>query len=507
MSQNENDGFAQFTATGGELNVPFDFKIADRAEIKIIRKRSGVEATLVLNTDYTIADNQLNQDLGGVAVLIGSATPALASDIYTALLNTPYSRGVLDGSSDFNQSGDFFAATLNKQLDFLIRMVNRLARDTAKSLKFSETLNISTAIITETIASGRALIAGSAPGTFIQGPTATDIANAQTYASNASTSASNAATSETNAANSAAAAQASAAGMKWRPSVKSATTANITLSGAQTIDGVSIVAGDRVLVKNQLTASQNGVYVAASGAWARAADADTYEELISQVIVVEEGSVSADKLFICTINSGGTLGVTSITWAELSIAIADGSIGFAKLSSGDIATSANIFAGAANKIATASAIKTVLGSVLHVQDQKASGTSAGTFTAGAWQTRTLNTAVINTITGASLASNQITLPAGTYKINCTLPAVSVDQHQARLQNITDGTTTLSGGCFRSWSSSANSTPADLFGIFTIAATKVFEVQHRCAVTRAADGLGIAASFGTEVYANVFIEMV
>ena len=53
---------------------------------------------------------------------------------------------------------------------------------------------------------------------------------------------------------------------------RAATTAAITLSGEQTIDGIAIVAGDRVLVKNQSTSSENGVYIASTGAWSRALD-------------------------------------------------------------------------------------------------------------------------------------------------------------------------------------------------------------------------------------------
>src|SRR5690348_844249 len=61
----------------------------------------------------------------------------------------------------------------------------------------------------------------------------------------------------------------------WKEACRVATTANITQSGAQTIDGVSVVAGDRVLCKDQTTGSQNGIWVCAAGAWARAADADS----------------------------------------------------------------------------------------------------------------------------------------------------------------------------------------------------------------------------------------
>ena len=109
-----------------------------------------------------------------------------------------------------------------------------------------------------------------------------------------------------------------AQGLDVKASVKAATTANITLSGAQTIDGVSIVAGDRVLVKNQTNQADNGIYVAASGAWARSADANTWAELVSAYTFVESGSTYADTGWVCTVNQGGTLGTTPITWSQFS---------------------------------------------------------------------------------------------------------------------------------------------------------------------------------------------
>ena len=109
-----------------------------------------------------------------------------------------------------------------------------------------------------------------------------------------------------------------AQGLDVKASVIAATTGNITLSGAQTIDGVSIVAGDRVLVKNQSAPAENGIYVAASGAWTRAPDADTWDELRSAFTFVEQGSTLADTGWVCTVNAGGTLGTTAVTWSQFS---------------------------------------------------------------------------------------------------------------------------------------------------------------------------------------------
>lgn len=104
----------------------------------------------------------------------------------------------------------------------------------------------------------------------------------------------------------------------WKESVRAATTANITLSGTQTIDGVSVIAGDRVLVKDQSTGANNGIYVCASGSWSRATDADTSAEVTADLAVfVEEGTANGDKIFILTTNNPITLGSTSLTFTAL----------------------------------------------------------------------------------------------------------------------------------------------------------------------------------------------
>lgn len=109
-----------------------------------------------------------------------------------------------------------------------------------------------------------------------------------------------------------------AQGLDTKPSVVAATTANITLSAPQTIDGIAVIAGDRVLVKNQSTASQNGIYLVAAGAWTRAADADSWAELPGAFVFVEKGTINADCGFVCTVDAGGTIGSTNVTFAQFS---------------------------------------------------------------------------------------------------------------------------------------------------------------------------------------------
>jgi len=136
---------------------------------------------------------------------------------------------------------------------------------------------------------------------------------ASTAANLATLSAAAALVSETNAASSAALASSN---VKTRPAVACATTANITLSGEQTIDTV-LTSASRVLVKNQSLPENNGVYVSAAGAWTRATDADTFHELHGQSVFTSGGSVNINRTWANTNNAGGTLGVTEITWTEL----------------------------------------------------------------------------------------------------------------------------------------------------------------------------------------------
>lgn len=107
-------------------------------------------------------------------------------------------------------------------------------------------------------------------------------------------------------------------GLDPKASVKVATTTAITLSGQQTIDNVAVVAGDRVLVKNQGTAAQNGIYIVSANAWDRASDANAWNELISAYVFVEQGTTNGDNGYLITVDAGGTLGVTDVTVVQFS---------------------------------------------------------------------------------------------------------------------------------------------------------------------------------------------
>jgi hypothetical protein len=92
-------------------------------------------------------------------------------------------------------------------------------------------------------------------------------------------------------------------GLHWVGSARAATTANITLSGLQTVDGVVLAVADRVLVKDQTTTSQNGVWLAAAGAWSRATDYNTTVEVSNSAVFVLEGTVNLKSTWVQTSTS------------------------------------------------------------------------------------------------------------------------------------------------------------------------------------------------------------
>jgi len=127
------------------------------------------------------------------------------------------------------------------------------------------------------------------------------------------------------------------AGLRTRIVAEAATTANISLTtdlqNGDTIDGVTLVTGDRVLVKDQTTGSENGLYtVVASGAASRDTEYDTITELSGQMVVVNQGTSNDNKIFLCTTNTTATLDTDDITFSQVtpanvgtvtSVAVAD----------------------------------------------------------------------------------------------------------------------------------------------------------------------------------------
>jgi phage-related tail fiber protein len=183
-------------------------------------------------------------------------------------------------------------------------------------------------------------------------------------------------------------------GLDPKQSVRAASTANIAaLSGTMTIDGIALVAGDRVLLKDQTTTHQNGVYVVAAGAWTRATDMDVWSELVSAYLFVEAGTVNADMGFLCTVDPGGTLGSTAVTFVQFS--------GAGQISAGNglTKTGNSLDVGAGTGITVAADTVGLTGQALALHNLATNGifvrTGAGTVTARSVATSGTGVSVTN----------------------------------------------------------------------------------------------------------------
>ena len=192
-------------------------------------------------------------------------------------------------------------------------------------------------------------------------------------------------------------------GLDVKQSVRVASTANVAIStgleAGDTIDGVTLVAGDRVLLKNQTTTSENGIYVAvASGAASRSSDAngtaDTGELKSGTFAFVEEGTVNFDSGFVVSTDGTITVGTTGITWTQFS--------GAGSFEAGDglskSGTQVNVNVTANRTAITADAIDISTNYV-----GQSSITTLGTITTGVWNGT--DVAVADGGTGASTAAN------------------------------------------------------------------------------------------------------
>jgi hypothetical protein len=185
---------------------------------------------------------------------------------------------------------------------------------------------------------------------------------------------------------------AKAQGLDVKGSVRVATTASITLNGTQTIDGVAVVAGNRVLVKNQATASDNGIYVVASGAWTRTDDADTSAKVTPGLFVfVEEGTSNANSGWVLTTAGTITVGTTALAFSQFS--------GAGQITAGDgLTKTGNTLAvgGAANRITVSSTTVDIASTYVG----QPSITTLGTISNGTWNA----TAIAATRGGTGLTS-------------------------------------------------------------------------------------------------------
>lgn len=414
---------------------------------------------------------------------------------------------------------------IERALNTIVMQIQQLASRVSRSMQYSEAAGTTDTII-ETPVDGKALIYDGATGRLKPGPDAADIAGAQGYAADALASKTGAEAANVSAQGWAIAAQNAAVGINWtKARVASVANVNIASPGAS-IDGVTLATGDRVLLKNQSAPAQNGIYVwnGAAVAMTRAADMDTWAEVVSKVVQIEEGTTpNADVPYMSTVNTGGTLGTTAITFVVFTAPLQDGAVStsdkladfvvsYFKIASSALASASDFISVTANKLVNVVELINFLQNndpqkILHLRHQVASGTNGGTSNNTVWETAPLNVEVVDTI-GSTLASNQFTLPSGSYEISGYSAICGDNGAKVRLRNITDNVTALVGASMRNSSPDGSVGPCPIIGRFTIAATKTFAIQNYSNIAVVNVGMGVPVSTGEdEVYRDIIIRKI
>jgi hypothetical protein len=256
---------------------------------------SGGSATSIIAIagNGAFVDTSTNQTVGGTKTFSNTITGSISGNAGTAtalqtartiaLTGDATASGTFDGTANYSQA--LTLATVNSNVGQFMRVtVNGKGLVTAATTANINNLTVPTA----DYAFGGFKITGLAD------PTAAQDAATKQYVDSV------------------------AQGLDPKASCVAATTANITLSAPQTIDGVSVIAGDRVLVKNQTLPQNNGIYLVAAGAWTRALDMDAWAEVPNAFTFIEGGTTQADTGWVSTAQAGGTLGTTPINFVQFS---------------------------------------------------------------------------------------------------------------------------------------------------------------------------------------------
>jgi len=268
--------------------------------------------------------------------------------------------------------------------------------------------------------------------------------------------------------------------------------------------GNAITYADSATDGASFTINEDGVYMVS---YSDTAAASSYRgislnssELTTNIVTI---TTTADRLAVGTTPDAST--PTVVAWSG-------------KLNKGDILrphtdgvaeSAASRVAFTISKIGVGDLLGVPVPRTAYIKDVKPSGTAGGTFTAGAWQTRDLNTLEGDT-EFISLSANQVTLSSGKYKISASAPCFRGSQNKIKLRNITNSTDDIIGGSsFAPNDTSFNGfSRSEMEGVIEISSNTTFEIQHRCSSTRASDGFGIASSFSVdEIYATLVIEKI
>jgi len=299
------------SATGSTVTFAIDGTVVTESSTDTLTNKTINASNNTLSNIGNSALSNSSVNFGGVSVSLGASdtTPAFnlsdATNYPTSSLSGTISNGqvasgidsvkIADGSVSNTEFQYISTLSSNAQTQLTGKLVKASNLSDVASASTSRT-NLGLGTISTQGSNAVSISGGSITG--ISNPTNNlDVSNKQ-YVDNA------------------------IAGLRNRTVAECASTANVNISNGleagDSIDGVTLVAGDRVLLKDQSTATENGLYLAvSSGAASRDPEHDTISELSGGMIVVNQGSTNNDKIFLCTTDNSGSVGSTNILYTQV----------------------------------------------------------------------------------------------------------------------------------------------------------------------------------------------
>jgi hypothetical protein len=325
----------QATITGGATTITSSDLTASRALESNGSGKVAVSSVTSTELGYVsgVTSGLQTQIDGKQATITGAATSITSSDLTSNKALTSDGSGKVAASSVTSTELGYLSGTtsaVQTQLDAKLVKANNLSDVTSTS---TARTNLGLGTIATQAASNVAITGGTITG--MPSPSSGTDVTTKTYVDDL------------------------VAGLKTRIITRVATTANINLStdleNGDTLDGITLVTGNKILVKDQTNQTQNGIYIVpASGAASRDPDFDTVAELAGQLVIVQEGSTNADKIYLCTTDNSGSIGSVNITFSQVqpsftgtvtSVAVADAGSSEISVSGSPITTSGTITLG------------------------------------------------------------------------------------------------------------------------------------------------------------------
>ena len=493
MTVATNDRRKQHVASAAQTVFDYDFEIYVETDLEVKQTvdATGITTTLIYLTDYTVTG--VGVEAGGTIVLTSGAA---VDDIMTIEGQTELAR-----ASDFTTGGDFLAGTVNDAEDRQYHIDQEAKRDAERTLQLKSEDTTTTAPFTiptkadrlnklagyDNVGDPNAVTAASIGAVIISGNAPQDLGVAAAGSTGEVSDAGHIHKLPTNeelgleigvdvlAPDGDGSGLTGIAEYAQGGSFLSVVGANLSLApknGNKVMDG----AGNILIINS--TPVTLAIGAAAASTWYYiygSATAGTIDALeFSATVPVTAANGVQHKT--------GAVGSVLLGWSQTTSAPAWGA---------DF---------------TYSLFNELEAPTFMARDEKANTTVGGSASATNNHTRTLNTVLKNTIFGASLASNQITLPAATYEFNGSAPGNGVNAHKAFIYNTSDTADEMIGTSENS-STGAVQTRSFVKGLVVLAATKVLELRH---YTQAAGGNGLGAATSTgqiEVYSDITIRKV